>query len=106
MGVAGSPDIFQSKMSELMAALEFVRMYLDDLLIISKASLSDHLEKLRMVFTRLQGAWLKINADKSKFCALETEYLGYTLTRGSNSTSNNKKYRQSLQLNLQQMSSN
>ena len=81
MGVAGSPDIFQSKMSELMAALEFVRTYLDDLLIISMASLSDHLEKLRMVFTKLRGAWLKVNADKSKFCALETEYLGYTLTR-------------------------
>ena len=59
MGVAGSPNIFQSKMSELMAALEFVRTYLDDLLIISKARLSDHLEKLRMVFTKLQGAPLK-----------------------------------------------
>ena len=64
-----------------MAALEFVRTYLDDLLIISKASLSDHLEKLRMVFTKLRGARLKVNADKSKFCALETEYLGYTLAR-------------------------
>ena len=31
MGVAGSPDIFQSKMSELMAALEYVCAYLDDL---------------------------------------------------------------------------
>ena len=30
MGVAGSPDIFQAKMSELMVALEFVRAYLDD----------------------------------------------------------------------------
>ena len=53
MGVAGSPDIFQSKMSELMAALEFIRMYLDDLLIISKASFGDHLEKLRIVLTKL-----------------------------------------------------
>ena len=30
MGIAGSPYIFQSKMSELMAALEFIRAYLDD----------------------------------------------------------------------------
>ena len=72
MGVAGSPDIFRSKLSELLAALEFVRTYLDALLIISTASLSDHLEKLRMVLTKLQEARLKINADKSKFCALET----------------------------------
>jgi len=35
MGVAGSPDIFQEKMSGLMSTLEFVRTYLDDLLLIS-----------------------------------------------------------------------
>jgi hypothetical protein len=29
----------------------------------------------------LQDAGLKINADKSNFCALETKYLGYILTR-------------------------
>ena len=81
MGVAGSPDIFQSKMSELMATLEFVRTYLDDLLCITKGSLEDHLDKLRQVLTRLQDAGLKVNADKSKFCAFETEYLGYILTR-------------------------
>ena len=47
MGVACSPDIFQAKMSELMATLEFVRTYLDDLLCISKGNLDDHLAKLR-----------------------------------------------------------
>ena len=81
MGIAGSPDIFQSKMSELMATLEFVRTYLDDLLCITKGNLEDHLSKLREVLTRLQEAGLKVNADKSKFCAFETEYLGYVLTR-------------------------
>jgi hypothetical protein len=30
MGIAGSPDIFQGKMSELMKTLEYVRAYLDD----------------------------------------------------------------------------
>ena len=64
-----------------MVALEFVKTYLDDLLIISTASLEDHLEKLKELLSRLQDAGLKINADKSKFCALETEYLGYIITR-------------------------
>ena len=81
MGVAGSPDIFQSKMSELMATLEFVRTYLDDLLCITKDDLEDHLAKLKLVLQRLQDANLKINACKSNFCAIETEYLGYILTR-------------------------
>ncbi len=30
MSIAGSPDIFQSKMSEQMESLEYVRAYLDD----------------------------------------------------------------------------
>ena len=78
MGIAGSPDIFQEKMSELMMALEYVKTYLDILLVISKSTLLDHLEKLRLVLTKLQEARLKINANESKFCALETEYLGYS----------------------------
>ena len=81
MGIAGSPDIFQEKMSELMATLEFVKTYLDDVLCISNSTFEDHLQKLRQVLIRLRDAGLKVNAPKSKFCATETEYLGYVLTR-------------------------
>ncbi len=49
VGIAGSPDIFQGKMLELMKSLEFVRVNLDNLLCISKLSLEDHLEKLEEV---------------------------------------------------------
>ena len=63
-----------------MVALKFVKTYLDDLLCITWASLEDHLEKLREVLTRLREAGLKVNAQKSKFCAKETDYLGYVLT--------------------------
>ena len=62
-------------------ALENVKTYLDDLLIISKKTLKDHLEKLRVVLTKLRLAGLKINAAKSTFCSFETEYLGNTLNR-------------------------
>jgi hypothetical protein len=53
----------------------------NDLLCITKASLDDHLDHLRLVLTRLQEAGLKVNAPKSKYCAIEMEYLGYFLTR-------------------------
>ncbi len=46
MGIASFPDMFQSKMSELMEFLEYVWAYFNDLLCISKVSLEDHLEKL------------------------------------------------------------
>jgi hypothetical protein len=81
MGIAGSPDISQGKMLELMESLEFVRAYLDNLLCISKLSLEDHLEKLEEVLRQLCDAGLKVNAARSTFCTLEIEYLGYVLTR-------------------------
>ncbi len=58
IGIAGSPDIFQGKMLELMESLEFVRAYLDDLLCISKLSLEDHLEKLEEALKQLCDAGL------------------------------------------------
>jgi hypothetical protein len=71
MDIAGFPDIFQGKMSELMESLEYVRAYIDDLLCISKLSLEDHLEKLEEVLRQLCGARLKVNAEKLTFCALK-----------------------------------
>jgi hypothetical protein len=71
MGIAGSPDVFQGKMSELMESLEFVRAYLDDLLCISKLSLKNHLKKLEVVLGQLCRAGLKVNAAKLTLCALE-----------------------------------
>ena len=61
MGVASSADIFQEKMSELMHGLEFVRAYTDDLLVLTKNSFDDHLDKLELALTRLGEAGLKIN---------------------------------------------
>jgi hypothetical protein len=81
MGIAGSSDIFQSKMLKLMESLEYVQAYLDDLLCVSRSSLEDHLKKLEEVLRRLCDVGLKVNAEKSTFCALEIEYLGYILTR-------------------------
>ena len=80
MGIAGSPDIFQARMMDLMQSLEYVRAYIDDLLSITRGSFVDHLDKLRTVLTRLRDAGLKVNAPKCTFCAKEIEYLGYILT--------------------------
>jgi hypothetical protein len=82
MGFVGSADIFQAEMGNLMATLEYVRVYIDNLLVITKGSLNDYLDKLKRVFIRLRDAGLKINATMSVFCLQETEYLGYILNRG------------------------
>jgi hypothetical protein len=90
MGIAGSPDIFQNKMLELMEDLEYVRTYLDDLLCISRSNLEDHLKKFEEVLRSLCNAGLKVNTEKSTFCALEIEYLGYILTRDGIKPQSNK----------------
>ena len=81
MGISGSPDFFQEKMTSLMQSLEYVRTYIDDLLIISSGTYDDHLLKVEEVLTRLQLAGLRVNATKSSFALHEIEYLGYILTR-------------------------
>ena len=81
MGYAGSVDIFKAEMMKLMEALEYVRAYIDNLLIITRGTLGDHLKKLWEVLRRLHGAGLKVNATKLFFCTHKIEYLGYILTR-------------------------
>lgn len=81
MGVHNSPGIFQHQMSSLMAGLEFVRTYLDDILLITKNNFIDHLNQLDLVLQRIQSVGLKINAPKSFFGRQELEYLGFWITR-------------------------
>jgi transposase InsO family protein len=81
MGLCNSPDIFQEKMNDLLDGLDTVRVYIDDILHVTKGTWQDHLEGLEEVFRRLQEAGLKVNAKKSNFGAHEMEYLGYNITR-------------------------
>jgi hypothetical protein len=81
MGFGGSADIFQAQIMDLMASLEFVQAYMDNLLIITRRTLDKHLQKMGTVLTRLCDTGLKVNAAKSLFCAHEIEYLGHILTR-------------------------
>ena len=64
-----------------MEGLEFVRIYIDDLLCLTKGDWTDHLDKLEEVLKRVQKAGLKVNANKSFFGRAELEYLGYWVTR-------------------------
>jgi hypothetical protein len=73
--------IFQAQMMNLMVSLENVHACIDDLLIITRGTLDDHLFKIESVLTRLCNVGLKVNAAKSSFCTHEIKYLGYILTR-------------------------
>jgi hypothetical protein len=81
MGISCSPDIFQEHMSDFMQHLNFVRTYLDDLLVISCSTFEDHLEKNKCVLKILSDKGLRVNAEKSIFCADEIQYLGYWVSK-------------------------
>ncbi len=81
MGFGGSADIFHAQIMDLVASLEFIHAYMNNLLIITREILDKHLQKMETVLTRLRDAKLKVNVAKSLFCAHEIEYLSYILTQ-------------------------
>ena len=59
MEIAGGPDIFQEKMSDLMRTLEYVRTYIDDLLIITIGTFDEHrtcVEEVLNIYKKLSYA--------------------------------------------------
>jgi hypothetical protein len=81
MGISCPPDTFQEKMSDLMQHLDFVHTYLDDFLVISSGTLDDHFGKMEVFFKLLSDKGLRVNAEKSTFCAEEIKYLGYWISK-------------------------
>jgi hypothetical protein len=76
-------DVLQNVMSKLVQDMEYVKNYLDDLLILTNRnnSFKDHLLKLEMVLARLSTAGMRVKISKSKFFAEQIEYLEYWITR-------------------------
>jgi hypothetical protein len=64
-------------MSKLIQDMEYVKTYLDDLLILTNIIFKGHILKLEMVLARLSTAGMRVNISKSKFFAKKIEYLGY-----------------------------
>jgi hypothetical protein len=61
--------------------MEYVKTYLDDLLILTNSNFKDHQLKLEIVLARLSTAGMRVNISKSKFFAEQIEYLEYWITR-------------------------
>jgi hypothetical protein len=81
-GLRNARNTFQRQMACLLAGLDFVFVYLDDIIIGSRSAteLSRH---LRALFQRLQTAGLVINQEKCVFGVTEVEFLGHHVTAAS-----------------------
>ena len=74
-------DIFQDKLDKLLCDIKGVKTYIDDILVLIKQSFSKHIYQIRVTFTRLRTAGLKVNAPKCSFGLKYVPYLGYVITR-------------------------
>ena len=82
MGVANPPEILQHKMNDLFHGFEFIRVYIYDLLILTKGDWKNHIQKLASTINKLKVKGLKYNIEKYFFGKTEIEYLGFWVTRG------------------------
>ena len=96
-GIKTAPMFFQKAMERVFRGLDFIQVYLDDVVVLSESA-EEHVEHLKIVFERLRQYQLKLRLDKCKFGVQELEYLGHLVNaktqtptpkyKTSNNTSN------------------
>jgi len=83
-GIKTAPLIFQRAMEQVFKGLDFVLIYLDDIVILSDNE-AEHADHLRQVFQRLKEYNMKVRLDKCQFAVKELEYLGHLVNSTSQS---------------------
>lgn len=79
-GLASAPAIFQRIMDTLLAGLEGVVVFLDDILI-SASSRELHVRRLENVLKILNDAGFKLSPDKCEFFCKKIKYLGHVIDK-------------------------
>ena len=78
-GLKNAAQTFQRLMDSIFQHLDFVFVYLDDILVASKSPV-EHYNHLRQIFTLLSSNGLIIQKSKCIFGVQEHEYLGHFIT--------------------------
>ena len=78
-GVASSPALWQRTMDSILINLPGVCCFVDDILVAAKTE-TEHLNRLKAVFKRLQENDVLIKPEKCVFMTKEISYLGFKIT--------------------------
>ena len=78
-GLQNAAQTFQLFIDDVCRDLDFVFIYLDDILIAS-SSLDEHLQHLYMLFQHLSNHGLVINPAKCEFSKSEVNFLSHTIS--------------------------
>lgn len=84
-GITSAPEIFQTKLQEIIHGLKGVECLADDLLIYGRGetfeeALVDHNRNLEKLLLRLQQHNVKLNKAKLKLCETSVKFYGHILT--------------------------
>jgi hypothetical protein len=82
MGLTNAPSSFMKVMNKVLEKFigDFVLVYLDDILIMSKTP-GEHLTHLRQVFETLREHRFQVKLSKCKFLQEQIKYLGHILSK-------------------------
>ena len=81
-GLTNAPSSFQRLMTCVLSGLtnDQCLIYIDDIIVFS-ATFSEHLDRLRNVFQRVQDAGLRLKANKCHFAQSKVSYLGHIVSK-------------------------
>lgn len=80
-GLRNAPATFQRLMNRVVSGLQGCAVYLDDVVVYSE-EWSEHLDRIRALFTRLVDACLTVNLAKCEFAQATVVYLGKIVGQG------------------------
>ena len=80
-GLNNAPTTFQRLMNWLLRDYtgDFVKVYLDDIVVHTKGTFEEHIQQLRLVLEKLRKVNLKIKLKKCHFCQLSLNFLGHVV---------------------------
>lgn len=85
MGLTPATAQFQKVMEIVLEGIDGVRVYIDDVAVVTKGTVNDHLEVLKQVLERLNHHQLRLNVDKCHFGYKRISLLGHRLTGNTRS---------------------
>ena len=88
-GLKNAAQAFQRLMDKVGGDLDFVFIYLDDILV-ALTSMAEHKQHLTTLFDRLEQFGLVVNPDKCLFAIPQLEFLGHNITTAGSSPTREK----------------
>ena len=89
-GLSDMPAIFQKTIDKTLENIPNKFNFLDDILIITKGTIADHVSDIKLILKRLDEENLAIKLEKCKFAKQNITWLGYNITQSGISPNDKK----------------